>query len=181
MHRLTGPAARNKGMALFPRAIRGAMFALTRSDGENTSIARAFDGLSRTDIAVLHRPDELWEARPDRQLRVTHRDSRGLAGAPARGRTDAALQHRRHAARPRRSDDRRARPTEPPLQPLGDQREGYVPNVVYSCGAVENDGTIRSLYGIGDQRIRVVSLPLDALLAAMTPVQPAVAVTLARP
>jgi len=67
----------------------------------------------------------------------------------------------------------RARLGEPLLQPLGAQREGYVPNVVYSCGAVLHGGIIWLPYGVGDQRVRVVSLPLEPLLAAMTLEQPA--------
>jgi predicted GH43/DUF377 family glycosyl hydrolase len=63
----------------------------------------------------------------------------------------------------------RARLIEPLLQPLGDLRDGYGPNVVYSCGAVLHDGTIWLPYGVGDQRIRVVSVRLDEMLAAMIP------------
>lgn len=173
VHRLSGQAARNKGMALFPRPIGGKMFALTRTDGENTSIARSSDGLSWTDIAVLHRPDELWEI-----------VQTGNCGSPIE--TPDGWLVLLHGVGPMRQysigamlldlDDPtivRAQLTEPLLQPLGDQREGYVPNVVYSCGAVEHDGTIWLPYGVGDQRIRVVSLPLAKLLAAMTPAPPA--------
>ena len=174
VHRLSGPAARNKGMALFPRLIGGTMFALTRTDGENTSIARSSDGLSWTDVALVHRPDELWEI-----------VQTGNCGSPIE--TPDGWLVLLHGVGPMRQysigamlldlDDPtivRARLTEPLLQPLGAQREGYVPNVVYSCGAVEHEGTIWLPYGVGDQRIRVVSLPLDALLAAMTPEPPAV-------
>ena len=169
VHRLAGQAARNKGMALFPRPIGGKMFALTRTDGENTSIARSSDGLSWADIAVLHRPDELWEIvqtgncgspieTPDGWLVLLHGVGpmrRYSIGAMLLDLDDPTIV--------------RAQLTEPLLQPLGDQREGYVPNVVYSCGAVEHDGTVWLPYGVGDQRIRVVSMSLDTLLAAMTP------------
>jgi predicted GH43/DUF377 family glycosyl hydrolase len=63
----------------------------------------------------------------------------------------------------------RARITAPIIQPLDGQREGYVPNVVYSCGGILHGGTIWLPYGIGDQRIRVVAIRLEGLLAAMTP------------
>ncbi|MEO6533129.1 MAG: glycosylase [Pseudolysinimonas sp.] len=172
IHRLSGPAARNKGMALFPRTIDGTMFALARTDGENTSIARSTDGLSWTDAAVLHRPDELWEI-----------VQTGNCGSPIE--TPDGWLVFVHGVGPMRQysisamlldlDDPtivRARLIAPLLQPLGDQREGYVPNVVYSCGAVQHDGTIWLPYGVGDQRIRVVSMQLDALLAAMHPVDP---------
>jgi predicted GH43/DUF377 family glycosyl hydrolase len=168
VHRLAGPAARNKGMAFFPRPIGGTMFALARTDGENTSIARSSDGMSWTEVAVLHRPDQLWEI-----------VQTGNCGSPIE--TPEGWLVLLHGVGPMRQysigamlldlEDPtivRGRLTEPLLQPLGAQREGYVPNVVYSCGAVEHDGTIWLPYGVGDQRIRVVSLRLDQLLAAMT-------------
>jgi predicted GH43/DUF377 family glycosyl hydrolase len=173
VHRLSGPAARNKGMALFPRPVGGMMFALTRTDGENTSIAHSADGLSWADIVVLRRPDEVWEI-----------VQTGNCGSPIE--TPDGWLVLLHGVGPMRQysigamlldlDDPtivRARLAEPLLQPLGAQREGYVPNVVYSCGAVLHDGTIWLPYGVGDQRIRAVSLPLGELLAAMTPEQPA--------
>jgi len=173
VHRLSGPAARNKGMALFPRPVGGTMFALTRTDGENTSIAHSSDGLSWTDIAVLHRPDELWEI-----------VQTGNCGSPIE--TQDGWLVLLHGVGPLRQYSIgamlldlhdptivRARLVEPLLQPVGAQRDGYVPNVVYSCGAVLHEGTIWLPYGVGDQRIRVVSIPLAPLLAAMTPEQPA--------
>ena len=172
VHRLSGPAARNKGMALFPRPVGGTMFALTRTDGENTSIARSSDGLSWADIAVLHRPDEVWEI-----------VQTGNCGSPIE--TSDGWLVLLHGVGPMRQysigamlldlDDPtivRARLVEPLLQPVGGQREGYVPNVVYSCGAVLHEGTVWLPYGVGDQRIGVASIPLAPLLAAMTPEQP---------
>ena len=176
VHRLSGPAARNKGMALFPRPIGGTMFALTRTDGENTSIARSPDGLSWTDLAVVHRPTELWEV-----------VQTGNCGSPIE--TPEGWLVILHGVGPMRQyaigamlldlDDPTivvARLTRPLLQPLDGQREGYVPNVVYSCGAIVHADTVWLPYGIGDQRIRVVSMRLSELLAAMTP-EPAVANT----
>ena len=172
VHRLSGPAARNKGTALFPRPIGGALFALTRTNGENTSVARSSDGVSWTDIAVLHRPDGLWEI-----------VQTGNCGSPIE--TPAGWLVLLHGVGPMRQysisamlldlDDPtivRGRLTEPLLKPVGDAREGYVPNVVYTCGAMLHEGTIWIPYGIGDQRIRVASVQLDAVLAAMVPVQP---------
>ena len=169
IHRLSGPAAKNKGMALFPRPIGGKFYALTRTDGENASIARSTNGLSWSDIAVLHRPAELWEIvqtgncgppieTPDGWIVLTH----GVG--PMRQYSIGAMLLD--------IDDPtivRARTTAPMIQPLDGQREGYVPNVVYSCGGILHGGTIWLPYGIGDQRIRVVAIRLDELLAAMTP------------
>ena len=167
VHRLAGPAARNKGMALFPRRIGGDMFALTRTDGENISIARSVHGLSWVDTAVLHRPEQLWEI-----------VQTGNCGSPIE--TAEGWLVLLHGVGPMRQysigallldlDDPtivRAKLPEPLLQPLDGMREGYVPNVVYSCGAVVHDGTVWMPYGIGDQRIRVASMRVDELLAAM--------------
>jgi hypothetical protein len=55
-HRLAGPAARNKGMALFPRKVHGRYLALCRSDGESTSLARSADGYVWDRPVVVQEP-----------------------------------------------------------------------------------------------------------------------------
>jgi predicted GH43/DUF377 family glycosyl hydrolase len=57
---------------------------------------------------------------------------------------------------------------EPLLEPVGELREGYVPNVVYSCGGIVHDGTLWLPYGVGDQRVRAAAIRVDELLDAMT-------------
>jgi predicted GH43/DUF377 family glycosyl hydrolase len=57
---------------------------------------------------------------------------------------------------------------EPLVVPQGADRTGYVPNVVYSCGAIVHDETLWIPHGVGDDRIRVASVPLHELFAAMT-------------
>jgi predicted GH43/DUF377 family glycosyl hydrolase len=61
------------------------------------------------------------------------------------------------------------RTTEPMLEPIRDRRDGYVPNVVYSCGGLIHEGVLWIPIGIGDSRIGVCSVELDDLLASMTP------------
>ncbi len=169
VHRLSGPASTNKGMALFPRPIGGRLYALTRTDGENTSIARSSDGLSWTDIAVLGRPELLWEA-----------VQTGNCGSPIE--TERGWLVLVHGVGPMRQysigallldldDPTRvlARLTAPLLRPTPELRDGYVPNVVYSCGGVVHDGTLWLPYGVGDDRVRVGSIGLTELLDAMTP------------
>jgi predicted GH43/DUF377 family glycosyl hydrolase len=56
----------------------------------------------------------------------------------------------------------------PLLQPGADERDGYVPNVVYSCGALLHDGVVWIPYGIDDIRIGVAWVPLDELLTALS-------------
>jgi predicted GH43/DUF377 family glycosyl hydrolase len=166
-HRLVGGAAVNKGMAFFPRPIGGHQWALTRTDGENISIARSDDGLAWDDVAILRIPGELWEVV---QL--------GNCGSPLE--TERGWLVLTHGVGPMRSyaigallldlDD----PTrvigylpEPLLEPLGAAREGYVPNVVYSCGGVIHGGRLWLPYGVGDQRVRAAEMELAALLDAM--------------
>ena len=57
---------------------------------------------------------------------------------------------------------------EPLLSPAHDEQDGYVPNVVYSCGSLVHGDTLVLPYGIGDSAIRVATLPLSALLEALT-------------
>ena len=59
-----------------------------------------------------------------------------------------------------------ARAVQPLAAPDGDLREGYVPNVLYSCGAVVHDGVLFVPCGVGDVRVRVFAARLDAVLDA---------------
>ena len=61
-----------------------------------------------------------------------------------------------------------ARTTEPLLRPEGDMVDGYVPRVVYSCGGILHRGTLWIPIGVGDSRVRVYSVGVDELRAAMT-------------
>ena len=58
----------------------------------------------------------------------------------------------------------------PILTPTAGRRDGYVPNVVYTCGACAHDDTLILPYGIGDQSISIGRLSIKALLAALRPV-----------
>jgi len=49
----------------------------------------------------------------------------------------------------------------------GGERDGYVPNVVYSCGGLIHDGVLWLPYGSSDTRVAVATVPLDALLARL--------------
>ena len=64
-----------------------------------------------------------------------------------------------------------ARLAEPLLEPDEHEREGYVPNVVYSCGAVAHNGRIVIPYAASDQTWSIASVALDDVLAAMIPVE----------
>jgi predicted GH43/DUF377 family glycosyl hydrolase len=167
-HRLAGAAARNKGMALFPRRIGGRYFALCRSDGESTGLTASSDGYVWRAPSVIQRPAAAWEV-----VQV------GNCGPPIE--TDRGWLVLTHGVGPMRTysigallldlDDpsrvlgQLARPL---LEPTRDERDGYVPNVVYSCGAFRHDGAIWLPYGIADARIGVAWAELDEVLDAMT-------------
>ena len=167
-HRLAGPAARNKGMALFPRTVNGQHLALCRSDGESTSLASSADGYAWDRSVVLQEPSAPWE-----MLQV------GNCGPPIE--TDRGWLVLTHGVGPMRVyvigtllldlDD----PTRvvgysrtPLLSPGPDEQDGYVPNVVYSCGAFLHDGLVWIPYGIDDRRIGVAYAPLDEVLADLS-------------
>ncbi|GAB3843899.1 hypothetical protein GCM10027610_057410 [Dactylosporangium cerinum] len=57
----------------------------------------------------------------------------------------------------------------PLLAPDETERDGYVPNVVYSCGGIVHDGVLWLPYGASDTRIGFATVILAALIAAMTP------------
>ncbi len=168
-HRLAGPAARNKGMALFPRLVGGEHLALCRSDGESTSLARSPDGFVWSEPVALQVPALAWEL-----LQV------GNCGPPIE--TDRGWLVLTHGVGPMRvyaigallldlDDPSRvlARLEQPFLMAAPAEREGYVPNVVYSCGGVVHDGRLWLPYGIGDARIAVVWAYVEELLDAMSP------------
>jgi len=168
--RLTGPAARNKGMALFPRLIGGRHFSLCRSDGESTYVTSSADGLRWGKAELVRRPEQSWEIlqvgncgspieTPEGWLVLTH----GV-GPMRVYRIGAMLLDLDDPTRVRRHLE------QPLLQGNPGEREGYVPNVVYSCGGLVHDGRLWLPYGVGDARIGVAWIDLHEMIGAMTPV-----------
>ncbi len=105
---------------------------------------------------------------PARQLRLADRDRGRLAGAQPRRRPDAEVLHRRVPARSRRSDARCiGRLREPLLKPNENEREGYVPNVVYTCGSLLHGRRLIIPYAMSDYATSFATVPLDDVLAAM--------------
>jgi len=167
-YRLAGPTARNKGMALFPRKVHGQHLALCRSDGESTSLTSSADGYVWDRPVLLQEPSAPWE-----MLQV------GNCGPPIE--TDQGWLVLTHGVGPMRvyvigallldlDDPARVvgRSTTPLLSPGPDEQDGYVPNVVYSCGAFLHDGLVWIPYGIDDCRIGVAYAPLGEVLADMS-------------
>jgi predicted GH43/DUF377 family glycosyl hydrolase len=164
---MRGPAARNKGIALFPRPVEGRHLALSRSDGETTGLS-TLDAENRWQTPVpLHGPHRDWDL-----IQV------GNCGSPLEtGDGWLVLTHgvgpmRRYAIGALLLDLRRperviAELPGPLLDPDATERDGYVPNVVYSCGGLIHAGTLWIPYGSSDTRIGFATVPVATLLDAM--------------
>ncbi|MEQ8667684.1 MAG: glycoside hydrolase family 130 protein [Pirellulales bacterium] len=167
MHTLNGPAIANKGLALFPRKINGHYAMLSRQDGENIFLMYSdMIHFWHTKELIL-KPTYPWEFV---QL--------GNCGSPIE--TDAGWLVLSHGVGPMRKysigaflldrDDPSqvvGRLKQPLLTPNENEREGYVPNVVYSCGAVVHQGQLIIPYAMSDYATTFGTIPLDQLLSAM--------------
>ncbi|MFH1389292.1 MAG: glycoside hydrolase family 130 protein [Candidatus Margulisiibacteriota bacterium] len=161
---LNGPMARNKGMALFPRKINGRYAMITRNDGENLFLCYSdnihfwFEGIK------IEAPEKTWEL-----LQI------GNCGSPLETKKGWLLLT--HGVGPMRKycigvslldtkDPSKiiGRLDEPLLAPKEEEREGYVPNVVYSCGSIILNGELIIPYAISDSESHVASIPVDELL-----------------
>ena len=165
--RLRGYFARNKGLALFPRKIDGRYVMIARIDGENLYLLNSDDLPSGT-RRCPSRGRGTVGVRAGRQLRLAHRDRGRLAAADARRRARCAGTASGRCCWTSRSDegDRPARSAA--LGPLPDERKGYVPNVVYSCGGLVHNKTLVIPYGISDAATGFATVGLDDLLARLS-------------
>lgn len=165
---LLGSAAANKGLALFPRKIRGRFVAMSRSDRESNAIAFSDHPLVWSDSLPCQLPSRSWES-----LQL------GNCGPPME--TDAGWLVLTHGVGPMRTyrigailldleDPTRliGHLREPLLSPASDERDGYVPNVVYTCGALVHADSLIVPYGMADAAIGIASVPLGRLLSMLT-------------
>ena len=164
---LNGDAVQNKGMALFPRRIHGRYAMLSRQDDENIFIMFSDNPHYWSSPQVLLRPAEAWESvkvgncgspieTPEGWLMVTH----GV-GPMRKYCIGAALLDLEDPTRVI------GRLREPLLSPHGVEREGYVPNVVYSCGSLIHGDKLILPYAMSDTATAVASVSLDELFAAL--------------
>jgi predicted GH43/DUF377 family glycosyl hydrolase len=164
---LNGPAAENKGMAIFPRKINGLYVMLSRQDNENIYLMFSDNVHFWNERQVVLKPSFPWELV---QL--------GNCGSPIE--TDAGWLVLSHGVGPMRQYcigaflldlDEPAkvigRLSEPLLKPNQNEREGYVPNVVYTCGALVHNGELIIPYGLADHATGFATVPLAEVLAAM--------------
>ncbi len=164
---MTGSAARNKGMALFPRKINGAYAMIGRQDGENLFYLRSDDILNWHEGELLLAPVYPWElvqigncGSPieidEGWLLLTH----GV-GAMRKYSIGAVLLDKDDPTKVL------GRTIHPIVSPSDEDREGYVPNVVYTCGAMAHGRRIFMPYGVADSSVAFCFIDLDQLLAAM--------------
>jgi predicted GH43/DUF377 family glycosyl hydrolase len=165
---LSGSAAQNKGMALFPRKVGGKYLMLSRKDRENLHLATSDDVHVWDQVAPLDGPREPWQL-----LQI------GNCGSPIE--TEAGWLVVTHGVGPVRryaigmmlldlEDPSRVigRLKRPLLEPNAGEREGYVPNVVYSCGSLRKGDDLIMPYGISDGAIGVAVISIPALLRELT-------------
>jgi predicted GH43/DUF377 family glycosyl hydrolase len=164
---LQGCCAKDKGLALFPRKVQGRYMMIGRIDGENLYILES-DNIRMWDRATLvQQPRFTWEF-----VQV------GNCGSPIE--TEAGWLLLTHGVGPMRRycigatlldrDDPTkliGRLDEPLLTPGPDERMGYVPNVVYSCGSLVHNGLLVIPYGISDAATGFATVPLDNLLGRL--------------
>jgi len=164
VHTLNGECAQNKGMALFPRKINGHYMMCSRNDGQRLFLMVSDFVHFWESAELLAEPKYPWE------LRII-----GNCGSPIE--TEAGWLLITHGVGPMRrycigamlldlDDPFRilGRLREPLIEPTGEGREGYVPNVVYSCGSLVHGDTLYLPFAIADKATRVAALPLQPLL-----------------
>ena len=161
---LTGAASRNKGMALFPRKLNGKYAMIGRQDNENLYLLQSEDLHTWEGGQPILRPEFPWEF-----VQI------GNCGSPIE--LDEGWLLLTHGVGPVRkysigavlldkSDPSRvlARSREPLVRPEPSEREGYVPNVVYTCGAMRHGDLIILPYAVSDTFSNFATIRLSALM-----------------
>ena len=164
---LNGKAVQNKGMALFPRKIGGRYAMLSRQDGENNHIMFSDNIHFWQESQIIQEPEYPWEF-----IQI------GNCGSPLE--TSEGWIVLTHGVGPMRKycigailldlenpTKIIARLDEPLLAPHEKEREGYVPNVVYSCGAIIHNNELVIPYAMSDINSGIATVAVSELLACM--------------
>ncbi len=167
MSPLRGDAASNKGMALFPRRIDGRYAMIARQDNENLYLLYSDDLYSWNGGVAILKPRFPWEF-----VQI------GNCGSPIE--IDEGWLLLTHGVGPVRkysigavlldkSNPSRviASAREPLIKPEPSEREGYVPNVVYTCGAMRHEDQIILPYAVADTFSSFATIRIAALMASM--------------
>ncbi|HWL51139.1 MAG TPA: glycoside hydrolase family 130 protein [Chthoniobacteraceae bacterium] len=161
---LNGRSVQNKGMALFPRRVNGCFAMISRQDDENIFLMFSENLHFWDEPILLQQPIEPWEF-----MKI------GNCGSPIE--TEEGWLLLTHGVGPMRKycigailldlDDPSkviGHLKEPLIAPEGNEREGYVPNVVYSCGAMVHGKRLILPYGMSDSASTIVTIDLADLL-----------------
>jgi predicted GH43/DUF377 family glycosyl hydrolase len=164
---LNGKAVQNKGMALFPRKIGGRYAMLSRQDGENNHIMFSDNIHFWQESQIIQEPEYPWEF-----IQI------GNCGSPLE--TSEGWIVLTHGVGPMRKycigailldlenpTKIIARLDEPLLAPHEKEREGYVPNVVYSCGAIIHNNELVIPYAMSDINSGIATVVVSELLNCM--------------
>jgi predicted GH43/DUF377 family glycosyl hydrolase len=164
---LSGSCVTNKGMALFPRRVNGRFAMLSRLDSESIHFMTSESLLHWDEADKIEMPTLPWDL-----------IQRGNCGSPIE--TADGWLVLTHGVGPMRrysigvmlldlEDPRRviAQLPEPILTPREDSRDGYVPNVVYSCGSLVHEDCLMLPYGFSDSGIEIATLSLTELLGLL--------------
>jgi predicted GH43/DUF377 family glycosyl hydrolase len=167
---LNGREVQGKGMALFPRRVNGKFMMISRQDGENLFLMESDDLHFWNQRQPLMKPTYPWEF-----VQI------GNCGSPIE--TEKGWLVMSHGVGPMRKYSIGAflldldnplhvigRLPTPLLSPDETEREGYVPNVVYSCGALVHNGILILPYAMSDSASSFATIPVTDVLAAMRPV-----------
>ena len=164
---LNGSCVQNKGMALFPRKVDGQFMMASRLDGENIFLLASDNIHFWSEAKLIYAPQQPWEF-----VQV------GNCGSPIE--TEAGWILLTHGVGPMRQywlgallldhkDPSKVIGSlkEPLLVPNADERDGYVPNVVYSCGALLHGDHLIIPYAVSDSHSSVATVPVKELLARL--------------
>lgn len=167
VHTLNGKYVQNKGMALFPRKINGMYYMLGRIDGENNYLLESDNPHFWNEAKKIQTPEYAWEF-----VQI------GNCGPPIE--TEAGWLVLTHGVGPMRkycigaslldiNDPYKVigHLPEPLLVPEEDERDGYVPNVVYSCGSLVHGDQLFMPYAMSDSACRFAMVNLPELLEAL--------------
>ena len=165
---LHGHMVKDKGMALFPRKINGKYFVTSRQDGENIYMMESTNIYQWEKAEKILEPSQWWGF-----IQV------GNCGSPIE--TEKGWLLLTHEVGPLRNYVISAilldldnpykiigRLKEPLLEPRGDEREGYVPNVVYSCGSLVHNENLIVPYAMSDSACGFAKIELKKLLQKLT-------------
>jgi len=164
---LNGKAIQNKGMALFPRKINGKYVMLSRQDGENNHIMYSDSLYFWQESTIIQEPKLPWEF-----VQI------GNCGSPVE--TDEGWLVLTHGVGPMRQycigailldlenpEKIIGRLDEPLITPREGEREGYVPNVVYTCGSLIHNDRLIIPYAMSDIASGIATVGVSELISCM--------------